>query len=189
MTEVRAHLRFLLATVAVVLLSMGVGACGGGGDATEVAHGSGYEVTLPGGWDVEKEKPDALGFKVDSLWVGDTVEGFRVNVNVVRETSLARNLSLRDYVGVNQRGLKDPEAAPKGFKSSAIEQPRRTTLGGQEAFRFGWVNTAGVTRLRVDQVFALRRGVGYILTYSAPADRYRDQLDDFEEILDSWRWK
>jgi hypothetical protein len=40
----------------------------------------------------------------------------------------------------------------------------------------------------VKQVAAIHDGRAYNVTYTAPADRFQDELGDFDAIVESWKW-
>jgi hypothetical protein len=180
----------LLAVAGLLLLS----GCGGDDDdGGETANGRGYEVTLPSGWTERDEQEDLekAGIGTDSIWLGRTVEGFRVNANVIVESSIAAGTTAREYVEAGRRLLRDPRAreqlgiatVPTGF-----EPIRTTRLDGEPAAGSGYRTEVGGKRLRHSQVAAIRDGAGYSVTYTAPADEFDQQLDDFESIVRSWRW-
>jgi hypothetical protein len=183
--------------IAALLLALTAFAAAGCGDddSKDAAEGTGYEVELPGGWTQSDEQAEVgtAGIETDSVWFGPTVEAFRINGNVIIEGSLARGTRVRDYVEAGRRILRDARAREQlglsdGVRPSKFEPLRTTSLDGDAAISTGYVNEAGGKRLRVKQVAAIRDGKAYNITYTAPEDRFADQLDEFDAIVASWKW-
>lgn len=166
---------------------------GGGGSRPGTVQGTGYEVSAPGGWKNEEDtaKHSRQGFEPDTILLGRTVEGYQANVNVIRETSLSEGLTVEQYVAAARRLLEQQRQQAGDDKLSAepVGQPASASLDGEKAQSLDQVATLQGKRLKQRQVVALRDGVAYILTYSAPADRFDDQVGGLREIVSSWRWR
>lgn len=166
---------------------------GGGGSKPGTVQGTGYEVTAPKGWTNEKDtaKHSRQGFEPDTILLGKRVEGYQANVNVIRETSLVEGMTVEQYVAAARRLLEQQRQQAGNDKLSAepVGQPASTSLDGEKAQSLDQVADLQGKRLKQRQVVALRDGVAYILTYSAPADRFDDQVGGLREIVSSWRWR
>jgi hypothetical protein len=185
---------------AIVSLACGVicallAACGG----DDLVAGKGYELTAPEGWE-EVDVQEARNVAgTDAVLEGGAVDGFRVNVRVVRETNLGPDLSLGRYLGLSLWSLRDPRAIqeklPSELKSKdlgprpqVVGPPKRIELGDRDAYTIVADNRTGGRDFRQRFALSVRGGVGYLLVFTSPVDEFRDQSRAFEEILDSWRW-
>jgi hypothetical protein len=149
-------------------------------ESTAAVEGNGYELTLPAGW-VPAETDEGA----DLSLVGDTVDGFPVNADVIRETNLPANLSLAGYLEAFRQVLTEAGQLERGDLGKA----RRTSLGGVPAVSFDFVQEFGGKRLVTREVIAVRDRIAYIFGLNAPVASLDDQVEDFQALLDSWEWK
>jgi hypothetical protein len=172
-----------------------VAASGGcGSDENEVVGGKGFEVSVPDDWDDATDRAEEVafaGFAPEILFVGDREEGFQPSINVVRESSLAPDLSLSRYVEAAQEVLEQGTVGGEEIpgEDPEIEKPSRTTLAGEPALSFDQERSIEGKRLRLRQVIALRGRAAYSVTYTALEDRFDDDLGRFRSTLESWRWQ
>jgi hypothetical protein len=145
-----------------------------------VLGGTGYELTLPAGW-----QPGQTDEGADLSLVGDSVEGFPVNADVIREPDLPANLSLAGYLEAFRQVLAEAGQLERGD----LGQARRTSLGGVPAVSFDFVQEFEGKRLVTREVIAVRDRVAYVFGLNAPVGSLDDQVEDFQALLDSWEWK
>lgn len=181
--------------IPLVAAALALGACGGDDDADRVS-GDGYSYELPGGWDDRSDAAgdiSAAGFQPDTIVADDPVEGFTPSVNVVRETSLADDVDVEDYVELSRRNLSDPEALDQlgleGFAPQLEDEVRETDLDGEEARSFDYTADQQGKEVAFRQVYALRDGTAYVVTYTALSDRFEGGADALEDVIDSWEWE
>jgi len=175
-------------TAALVALALLTPACGGGdeggggGDARE-AEGSLYTVSLPEGWrdSTDDDAADEVPIKFDRLFTSDRVEGFTVNVNVIREPK--PDADIEEIVAAGQKQLEG------GFGATDLSPPDKRELGGDAAFSYTYTLEQGERTLRGEQVAAVHEDRLFTVTLTAPEQAFEDQEPEFQEILDSWEWK
>jgi hypothetical protein len=180
-----------LATALCLLLPLA--ACGDDDDAGEVVERSGYELTVPEGWNDESgagEEIEVAGFSPDLLLVGEREDGFTTNVNVIRDVSPNVGLDVQMRA---ERDLLLQGGAPgidEDLDAARDLSPvERTTLDGQAARAHEFELPQGERTVRVRQVFTRESGSSYVVSYTALPDRFDDELDAFAAILGSWRWR
>jgi hypothetical protein len=191
-----------LRVVIAVAGCLAIGACGSdeSDDREKTVAGKGYDFTAPKGWadrsDTDPEDLEFAGFRPDTLVVADEVEGFRANVNVVREGSIPEHVDSDDYARLATETLKHPErlGGEAGEELSKLRPrefsaPRDTELDGEEAVTQSYTSEREDKLLRFRQVLAVREGVAYTVTYTALRDRFPDDLPGYERMLRSWHWR
>jgi hypothetical protein len=178
-----------------------LGACGSedSDDRAKRIGGSGYDFTAPKGWsdrsDSDSEDLEFAGFKPDTLVVGDEVDGFQPNVNVLRETRIPGHVDSDDYARIAAQTIRHPERLGgeageiRDLRPREFSAPRDTELDGTEAVSQAYTGEREGRVLRFRQVMAVRDRVAYTVTYTAPRDRFGKDLPAFERMLASWRWR
>jgi hypothetical protein len=184
----------------LTVLALAAAGCGGGDDPVE---GAGYSYSVPDGWeDVSNDADDEIdiaGLRPDSLVVGEREDGFAPDVNVIREGGLPAGVTTAQYAEVSLAGLQDPEGA--GLPPELVDivgeldphdfsETRDTELDGEEAVVWdfsGKSRDGGDTRVR--QVTAVRDRSAYTLTLTVRPDRFEDETDALDEVVDSWEWE
>jgi hypothetical protein len=187
----------LLAGLAFALAFAG---CGEDDDPVE---GAGYTYSVPDGWrdvsdDVDDEN-DIAGMRPDSLVASEAEGGFAADVNVIREGGLPPGVSTAQYAEVSLAGLQNPAGA--GLPPELVDivgkldphdfsEPRDSELDGEDAVIWefsGKSRDGGDTRVR--QVTAVHDGSAYTLTLTVRPDRFDEETDALDEVVDSWEWE
>ena len=181
----------LLVSLAAGLL---LGACGGGDDDDggsggskaegTAAEGSLYEVKLPDGW---RDRTDAASdedvpIKFDRVFATGFAEGFRTNVNVIRERRPGQ-LTLDEVARVSGRQLRS------AYGATDLGKPRKLRLGEEDARAYAYSVATQGKKLRGEQVIAFRGERIFYVTFTALRSVYGDRHGEFEQILGSWSWK
>ena len=192
-------IRSLLAPLAALAIALG-----GCSDEERRVDGSGYTYAVPDGWedasdeagDIDLDIPRVL---VDSAVIGDRLDDFTTNVNVVREGGLPAGVTARQYGEVSLTNLRNPAAA--GFPPEVVEELENidpesletlpdTELSGREAPSWEYKNTSsGGEERRVRQVSTVRGGAAYIVTLTTVPDDFEDGTAALDEVVDSWEWE
>jgi|SRR5215216_3572247 len=166
----------------------------------EVVRGTGYEYDLPEGWTDESDSDaaqlDVGGFRPDTIAADEPKEGFPPNVNVILESSLSTDVTPRVYANASHQILRNPSVLP-GEARRAIERlaprdfgsERRLDLDGRDAYQIDYTGNQGGRVLRFRGVTTVQERTGYVVSYTALRTHFQEGLDDFEHILDTWRWR
>jgi hypothetical protein len=184
----------------LVLAALAAGACGDDDDDAEVVQGSGYEYELPGGWTDESSQDNSelgvAGFEPDTIALDEPDDGFATNVNVVLEPRLPAGVTPQAYFDASRRVLRDPGVLPAEARRAVEQlQPRdlsrqqQVDLDGEQAYGLDYTGNQSGRVLRFRAVSTVREGTGYAVTYAALRNRFDEGLDDFERLLDTWRWQ
>ena len=184
-------LRLLVLAVALVALVAG---CGGddGGDAVE---GTGYALETPGDWEDRSDQASefaAAGFEPDVVITDDPEEGFAANINVLRQSSLAEGVDVDQLTEESRQALQDPavlEQLGGRLAPQDISDVTRLELDGEPARAFDYSSEREGRELRFRQVYVVREGSGYVVTFTALADDFEGGTAALGEALDSWRWE
>ena len=165
------------------------------GDKGKVVKGDGYEVTVPEGWDDQSSKREQLevgGFTPDLVLTGEREDGFTTNVNVVLTEGVERSLDAQTRAEreLLERGGPvgdDVELQP----AENLTETEDITLGDRpaRAYEFELDLPQGDRSAQLRQLIAIHEGTGYAITLTANPDRFDEDRDDFEAILESWRWR
>ena len=185
------------------LLALAAVAFAGCGSDEDPVEGAGYTYSVPDGWeDVSNDADDEIdiaGLRPDSLVVGEREDGFAPDVNVIREGGLPQGVTTAQYAEVSLAGLQDPERA--GLPPELIDivgrlnphdfsETRDSELGGEEAVVWefsGKSRDGGDTRVR--QVTAVKDGSAYTVTLTVRPDRFEEETDALDEVVESWEWE
>jgi hypothetical protein len=199
------RIRAKLVTLALTLaLTIAVTACGADDGSTDRVAGSGYSYAVPGDWDdrTDESKEEAelelAGVRPDTVVTSESRDGFATNVNVIREEGLPEGVTAGDYAHISQAGLRDPVSA--GFPPEVVEvieamkvrdlsDAEITELAGERGATLQYASSRAGRPLRHRQLIAVRSNAAYTLTYTAPEERFEEDLPAFEEIIESWRWE
>jgi hypothetical protein len=115
--------------------------------------------------------------------VRPVVNGFRTNINVVRESSHG----ITDVDTAARRelaGLRRAAPAARSFSSL-----RALTLGGAPARGIDYVNRPQGRLLHQSQAFVIHGNWIYIVTYTALPSDYGKSLGAWRTVLANWRWR
>ena len=165
--------------------------------------GSGYTLEIVDGWeDTTEAAPsvDDLGFddpalsaiSVDATITGEESDDFAPNLAVVT-TEAPGNATARKLAEANLATTRDQGSLPAGAGGGAIDvsgsEVEETELGGEPAASYEQVTGSPVGDARQLQLYAVRDGTAYAVTYSGlDSGQYQDDLPDVEAMLDSWTW-
>jgi hypothetical protein len=183
--------------LAAALLSLLVAAC----DEAEggPVEGPGYRAELPDGWEdagtggsAGETVEDATGAEVKSVWVRSDPDGsFKANINVTFEDVPAGldPLELARQSRQELAGAGIPDELDEALNVSALTEPTETTLGGEPAATFDYLNEITLGTLQQRSVIAVRGSRAVIVTASAKEDAFEERQPEFDEIFESWEWK
>jgi hypothetical protein len=162
--------------------------------------GGGYRFDIADGWedvtedapslsDVGAEGPAFESVDIDSFVATEGEDNFAPNLGVV--TSPVGGLT--DPVRLAEQNLRFLEsqgaeiAGAEGRISVSDVEP--TELGGDPAAAYETTGPGPSGEIRQRQIFAIRDGTGYAITYSGLADgQFEENLPAAEQMLDSWTW-
>ncbi len=170
-------IRFPLSTVflaALVLTTLS----GCSTESTNRVDGSGYSVALPDNW--TKSEKGVAGYALDSLFYGERLGGFTVNVNVAKTDP--GNHDLAWVVRKSRQQIK-------AMVRTTTTPPKDFTLDGVAAAKYRFSQILQGRRLRQEQVTVLHDGSAYSITFTVPSESFAGQQPQFDEILGSWQWK
>jgi hypothetical protein len=178
-----------------VLAALIVGGCGGGDDdggggggssqepkGTE-AKGSVYSVRLPEGWSdrTDDSSNEDIPIRFDRVFATKPADGFRTNVNVIRERKPER-LELEEIAKVSQQQVQ------RAYGATDLDTPRSTTLGGEPSQTYAYSLQGQGKRLRGEQVIAVKGDRIFYVTFTSLRSAFDGHHDEFEQILSSWKW-
>jgi hypothetical protein len=183
--------RVLVAGLMCLVLLAGCG--DDNGEGGEVVEGTGYELTVPDGWNDRTDRAEDFqfaGFEPDVIFTDDAESGFQVNVNVTREPDIG-SIGLDEYVEaareIVRQGSIGGEQIPGG--GAELGPARPTELDGEEAREFDHTREVQGQQLKLRQRVAVRDGAAYTITYTALEEGFDEDLDAYEAAVESWRWR
>ena len=184
----------VLATVVMALLG-GCGGDDGGDDGGDAVDGTGYALETPGGWEDRSDQASefsAAGFEPDVVITDDPEGGFAANINVLRQGSLAAGVDVDRLTEESRNALQDPavlEQLGGGLAPTDLSEVSRLELDGEPARAFDYSSEREGRELRFRQVYVVRDGAGYVVTYTALADDFEEGTAALAEVVDSWTWE
>lgn len=142
-----------------------------------VIAGTGYRYTVPKGWGIPKTDVDTSS--VDSLAADlDDTDGFADNVNVIV-------VKTGDVTPAQIEAQGPQQLKSAGATGVAVRD--RVTIAGTESAHLTALQKGGT--YRVDQFYVIRKGEGYIITFSfSPKLSQADRDATSRSILSTWTW-
>ena len=120
---------------------------------------------------------------IQYLAVGPRHNGFATNINVVHEPSHGQT-SIDTITGLEIAGIKRLE--PQAHQFSQVQS---LTVDGQPARAIDYLSLPDKHRLLHQyQVFVVKDGTIYTITYSALPSSYSDNLASVKQVTDGWHW-
>ncbi|MBN2014331.1 MAG: DcrB-related protein [Candidatus Altiarchaeota archaeon] len=140
------------------------------------------------------------GIKIDYPSEWSKEEDFMEAVVFFKSPPESESDDLQENVGILVERL------PIGYESLTFEQvydseianaenfitdfevisSEKTTVGGNPAYKTVITFTQGTYKLKAQQVFILKNGKEYVVTYTAKADTYSKYLNTVETMIDSF---
>ncbi|MEX2194564.1 MAG: hypothetical protein WD844_04685 [Thermoleophilaceae bacterium] len=183
-------LRLLVSAILAVALLAGCG----NDDSGDAVEGTGYTVDTPGGWDDRSDDSEefaASGFEPDIVLTADPEGGFSSNINVLRQGSLADGVDADRLTEQSRQALQDPavlEQLGGDLAPSDISDVSALDIDGEQARAFDYSSEREGQELRFRQVYTVREGSGYVLTYTALADGFEEGSAALDDVVESWSW-
>lgn len=167
-----------------VLLVLFIGGCAqqpsGKTFSDSTAFNSGlYTVSLPSSWEVE-EHESFVYFRPPLVSDDDKIQG---NVVIYAAPAKSENQTLIDFFQASVNGLIEttPEFTLIGHKEE--------TISSTPAYRIVYTVSKGSEITQYLQVFTLKGGNTYIITYAAPQEAYTKNVGNVEEMIRSFKIK
>ena len=140
-----------------------------------------FTVAVPPGFRNDIAAFSGGAIRLEVFVAGSTENGFAVNINVLRERVHAATVD-----AVAQASIV---ALKRISGASDFSTVAHLTVAGAPARALDYRATFGGRLLHDRQVYAVRDGWGYVVTYSAlPGSQYQGSLPALSEFLASWRW-
>ena len=132
----------------------------------------GFSIDPPSGWTVEEPSYAAV------LLYGPTVDGLRVNVNIQVEST---SLSLAEYVSAAKTNIA---TVLPGF--NMIAEGARNRINNVDAYELVFTSTLSGLATEQKQVYLVKSGNAFVITYSASSAKYQEYLPAFETSLQTF---
>lgn len=143
-----------------------------------------FSIQYPATWEYSDQKPQPnIQFVLMSEEASQNEDMFRENINLNTEDLNGQDVSLKDYAkaGLDQVFAQIPSA--KMITNNDIK------LGGENAKEIIWsANLGNGILLKFKQVFLLKDGTAYVLTFTATETDYDKYIVDGEKILYSFKF-
>jgi hypothetical protein len=138
----------------------------------------GYSISHPDDWEVSPDYIKIGEVGGDAFISPDIDDGFKVNVNVIRE-ALPDGVSDDEYIETTLNTLEaqfnvDPERGED------------VTVAGEQAATVAYEATSGTVSYDVTQVVVVAEGAAWILTLSTAEGKTADYLPTFETMYGSF---
>jgi hypothetical protein len=146
------------------------------------ADGS-FATVIPDGFVNARSSVKGGSINIQYLAVGPRHDGFATNINVVHEPSNGQT-SIDTITGLEIAGIKRLE--PQAHQFSSVQS---LTVGGEPARAIDYLSLPDKKRLLHQyQVFVVKGGTIYTITYSALPSSYTDNLASVKQVTDGWHW-
>lgn len=138
---------------------------------------------IPDGFVNALSQVPASPIKVQYYAAAPSHDGFATNINVVAEPGGGQK-SIDTIAGLEITGVK--RAEPQAHDFSQIQS---LTVDGQPARAIDYLSQPDKHRLLHQyQVFVVKDGTIYTITYSALPSSYNDNLASVKQVTDGWHW-
>ena len=142
-----------------------------------------FATVIPDGFANELSRVQGGAINIQYLAVGPAHDGFATNINVVHESSHGQT-SIDTITGLEIAGIKRLE--PQAHQFSQVQS---LTVDGQPARAIDYLSLPDKKRLLHQfQVFVVKNGTIYTITYSALPTSYSDNLASVKQVTDGWHW-
>jgi serine/threonine-protein kinase len=141
---------------------------------------SAYRMTYPDLW--SKTVASSLGAEIALVLPVSEGDLFQENLNVVIRR-VRPEIALAEYSESAVEEIRAQIAAVK------IVETGECFLGGRPAFRAVFTGRLGSLRMKWMQVWTLKDGQAYILTYSAEEAHYARELASVQSVVDSFEFR
>lgn len=196
----------MIRLAALALLALAFAAAGCGESEDERAGTAQFEITVPEDWrDVTEQARNVEGSDVEGATETDRQiieqvkpvvavarppeDGFATNVNVIRRSSIAPDVSLEEFRRMSEREDEKIFQQEPAIRPFDVTPDRKLTVAGEPAIAEDFSRRFAQRVLRLRQTMFLHEGSAYLVTYTAPRDAFDDGIAGHDEILRSWRWK
>lgn len=179
---------------AVVLLVYGLvvtfGNDGGGKAAAPAAAGQSAgrgaiaRFDVPAGWEDHSKDlaDDVSGGRADAVFLGPSSNGFRSNLNVVRQPRGEQTPALGDLVTIVS-GRVTAQLSAK-----VVGERRRLTLDGSPAIAYDYRYQSDGRDLRGRQVVTVRDDMVVFVNFAAAQDVFENHAKALDILTRSWHW-
>jgi hypothetical protein len=142
-----------------------------------------FATVIPDGFANALSHVQSSPIKIQYLATAPSDNGFATNINVVAEPSRGQT-SIDTITGLEVAGVK--RAEPQAHQFSQVQS---LTVGGQPARAIDYLSLPDKHRLLHQyQVFVVKDGTIYTITYSALPSSYSDNLASVKQVTDGWHW-
>jgi hypothetical protein len=141
-----------------------------------------FATVIPDGFVNALRRVQGGRINIQYLAVGPRRDGFATNINVVDEPSDGKT-STDTISGAEIAGIKRLE--PQAHRFSQVQS---LTVGGQPARAIDYLSRPDKRLLHQYQVFVVKDGTIYTITYSALPSSYSDNLGSMKQVTDGWHW-
>ena len=139
----------------------------------------GFKIDYHPHWNII-ERPNILMAFLSPL-VGSE-DQFRENLVISREALPNINMSLEQYM---EMSINQLEKEFKNFR--LIESGSAASLARGKALKLIYNATSGKFYLKIMQIFTLKDGYAYILTYTAENNHYEEFINEIKKMIKSFR--
>lgn len=142
-----------------------------------------FATVIPDGFVNALKRIGGGPIKIQYLAVGPRHNGFATNINIVPEASQGQT-NIDTITGAEIAGIKRLEPQAHGFS-----EPQSLTVDGQPARAIDYFSVPDKhRRLHQYQVFVVKGGTIYTITYSALPSSYSDNIASVKQVTDGWHW-
>jgi hypothetical protein len=142
-----------------------------------------FATVIPDGFINALRRVQGGPINIQYLAVGPRHDGFATNINVVHESSRGQT-DVDTVAGSEIAGIKRLE--PQAHQFSQVQS---VTVGGQPARAVDYFSLPEKHRLLHQyQVFVVKDGTIYTITYSSLPGSYSDNLASVKQVTDGWHW-
>ncbi len=142
----------------------------------------GTSLKYPDNWELDDSRQLGTSLILFSPQEGDE-DNFRENVNLIVQDISAYEITLEEYTELSLEQVKTVIA-----KSKILEN-KPTTLDGIKASRVVYTGQDNGMDLKFTQVFTIRNGMAYILTFTAEKEKSEKYATVADKILESFRFE
>jgi uncharacterized protein YcfL len=137
----------------------------------------GISVQYPDSWTMQDNVQGAVAAFLSP--VEDDKDRFQDNVNIATQDLQGQDINIEQYTELTKQQI------PTIITDATIISSESVTVNGSEMQKLVYTGTQGDFKLKWHQIFTIKDGQAYILTYTSEENKYDNYVKEMEEMSET----